>query len=82
MTWFDLLSKPAPVPYGTRIELIDMPNDPCPIPSGSRGTVIAPSNGAQLNVRWDNGRSLFLLPDVDRYVIIDDFDTMMRGGAT
>jgi hypothetical protein len=57
---------------GDRIRLISMPNDPDPIPAGSTGTVISATTGtfAQIDVDWDNGRSLALIPGVDQYEII------------
>jgi hypothetical protein len=52
---------------GDRIRLIHMPEDPDPIPSGSLGTVCAiypHHRWMQVEVDWDNGRSLMLsLPD-------------------
>ncbi len=57
---------------GDRIRLISMPNDPDPIPAGSTGTVISATTGtfAQIDVDWDNGRTLALIPGVDQYEII------------
>ncbi len=52
---------------GDRIRLISMPNDPAPIPVGTAGTVagIYPQRDwTQIDVNWDNGRSLMLsIPD-------------------
>ena len=47
-----------------------MENDPRPIPSGIKGTVIAVDDAGQLLMKWDNGRSLSLLPGVDSFHII------------
>ena len=57
---------------GDRIRLLSMPDDPDPIPAGSTGTVVSVTTGtfAQLEVEWDNGRSLALIPGVDQYEII------------
>ena len=57
---------------GDRIRLLSMPDDPDPIPAGSTGTVISTTTGtfAQLDVDWDNGRTLALIPGVDQYEII------------
>jgi hypothetical protein len=57
---------------GDRIRLLSMPNDPDPIPAGSTGTVISVTTGpfAQIEVNWDNGRTLALIPSVDQYDII------------
>lgn len=56
----------GPFEPGDRIELIDMPDDPNPIPAGTKGTVVGSSfvrtGGGwwQVDVQWDNGRSLML----------------------
>jgi len=57
---------------GVRIRLIQMPDDPDPIPPGSTGTITRVTDGpyAQIEVRWDCGRSLSLVPGVDRFEVI------------
>ena len=72
MEQYRRLSQPPPGPVGTRIELVSMPNDPDPVPTGSRGTVLEGSSGGQMFVEWDNGRTLILLPGVDRYRVVND----------
>ena len=59
----------TPLKPGDRIRLISMTDDPDPIPTGTTGTVagICPQSGwTQVDVKWDNGRSLMLSipPDV------------------
>ena len=52
-------------PTGTRIELIKM-NDPyAPVPEGTRGTVDFVDDIGQIHMRWDNGRTLALVPSED-----------------
>lgn len=70
MTWTDKLHQPSPLPRGTRIRLVSMPRDPDPIEPGAVGTVTG-GNGAQMRVRWDNGRSLLLLPDTDVWEVLN-----------
>jgi hypothetical protein len=70
-TFYNNLSRPCPVPVGSRIELVSMPNDPDALAPGTLGTVTG-GNGAQMYVDWDNGRTLILLPGVDRWVVIQD----------
>jgi len=57
---------------GDCIRLLTMPNDPDPIQVGAEGIVIDATDGplAQITVDWDNGRSLSLIPGVDRFEII------------
>ena len=63
------LNQPCPVPKGTRIRLLAMPDDPNPIERGEEG-VVTGGNGAQIFVDWDSGRSLILLPTIDQYEIV------------
>lgn len=58
-------------PPGTRIRLLEMPNDPSPVPAGSCGTVMAVDDAGQLLMQWDNGRSLSLLPGVDSFEVLE-----------
>ena len=56
-------------PSGTRIKLIKM-NDPPetdPLPPGSVGTIDHVDDGCQLQMRWDCGRSLGLVPGEDSF---------------
>lgn len=59
-------------PQGTRIELNFM-NDPfAPVPSGTRGTVDYVDDMGQIHMRWDNGRTLALVPDEDSFRKLTD----------
>lgn len=52
-------------PAGTRI-LLEKMNDPySPVPSGTRGTVILVDDAGQLQMQWDNGKTLALIPGKD-----------------
>ena len=65
-----------PTRPGDRIRLLAMPDDPDPIPAGATGTVLAVTTGrfAQVDVSWDSGRTLSLVPGVDRFEVIGHID--------
>lgn len=57
------------VKRGDRVRLTGpMKDDPDPIPVGSEGTV-GRVTLFQIDVDWDNGRQLFLLPE-DSFVVL------------
>ena len=58
-------------PPGTRVRLVSMPDDPDLVPEGTCGTVLAVDGAGQLLMRWDNGRSLSLLPGVDSFEVLE-----------
>ena len=59
----------AQYPEGTRIRLEHM-TDPQAVPSGTEGTVIGVDSIGQIMMKWDNGRSLSLIPGEDSFSII------------
>ena len=54
-------------PEGTRIFLDSMPNDPRPIPPGTKGTVDFVDDMGTLHCKFDNGRSLGVIPGEDSF---------------
>lgn len=54
-------------PIGTRVELICLCNDEQGMPEGLRGTVMGVDDQPALLIKWDNGRSLSLLPKEDTF---------------
>ena len=54
---------------GKRVKLIAMDEDPNPIPPVSEGTVIGVGADV-IEMKWDNGRTLCLIWDVDQFEII------------
>ena len=64
----DVASIKNKYPAGTRIKLIEM-NDPWnPVEPGTEGTVKFVDDIGQM--KWDNGRTLALVPGQDEFKII------------
>ena len=59
-------------PKGTRIQLIEMGDDPRPIPPGTKGTVRTVDDMGTVHCDFDNGRHLGLIPEVDRFIKIEE----------
>ena len=56
-------------PAGTRIRLNHM-SDPQAVPDGTEGEVRMVDDAGQLLMKWDNGRSLSLIPGEDDFTVI------------
>ncbi len=65
---------------GKRVRLISMENDSHPIEPDTEGTIKLIDGIGQLHVDWDNGRRLALIPNVDKYIILNESDA--AGGAS
>ena len=63
-------------PAGTRIVLISMDDPYTKLCNGDLGTVDGVDDAGQIMMKWDNGRSLSLIPGVDcfRKVEVEDED--------
>jgi hypothetical protein len=57
-------------PAGTRIELIRMDDPYAPLESGIRGTVEKVDDIGTLHMKWDNGRTLGVIPGEDSFNVI------------
>lgn len=60
-------------PVGTRIELIHMDDPYGPIEAGTQGTVEGVDDAGTLHMRWDNGRTLGIVPGEDQFKVIPDY---------
>ena len=56
-------------PEGTRI-CVDSMDDYCPILSGTCGTVEFVDDAGTLHCKFDNGRTLGVIPDVDDFHVV------------
>lgn len=54
-------------PKGTRIQLLTMEDPYAPVESGTRGTVELVDDIGQIHMKWDNGRTLALVPGEDSF---------------
>lgn len=53
-------------PPDSRIELVQM-NDKWAVPPGTRGTVDHVDDAGQIHMKWDNGRTLAIIPQADNF---------------
>lgn len=54
-------------PRGTRVQIDSMGDDPNPVLNGTKGTVSFVDDIGTVFVNFDNGRSLGICPEVDRF---------------
>ena len=54
-------------PVGTKIQLISMRNEKYPILPGTVGEVTHIDDIGNIHVRWQNGSSLAIIPEVDSF---------------
>lgn len=57
-------------PTGTIVECINMGEEVRPIPTGTRGVVTLVDDIGSIHVSWENGSSLALIEEVDRFKVI------------
>lgn len=66
--------KQTPHPYvGKRIRCIEMVDETYPVPPDTEGTIYNVGFDV-INVKWDNGRNIGIIVDMDRYEIIDNIN--------
>lgn len=64
-------------PQGTRIKLDHMDDPYHPIAEGTKGTVEHVDDAGQIHMKWDNGRGLALVPNVDDFHIVDQIKVII-----
>ena len=69
---FNLFSKfKTHESVGKKIILGHM-EDPDPIPDGATGTIVGVDDWGHIQVKWDNGRTLSVIPNEDTFEIKDE----------
>ncbi len=66
-------------PAGTRIQLQGLCNDEPGMYPGLCGTVVGVDDQPSLLMKWDNGRSLSLFPDLDSFSVIEQEQSQDTG---
>lgn len=59
-------------PAGTRIELVSMEDPYSPVYPGTKGTVTLVDDIGTIHMKWDNGRTLGLIPGADSFRKINE----------
>ena len=57
---------------GDRVRLIKMEDPYSPVESGTEGTIRLVDDIGQLHIDWDNGRTLAIVPEIDKYELLGD----------
>lgn len=59
-------------PPGTRVRILNMPDDPYPVPPGTRGTVRFVDDAGNIHVCWATGSTLGLIVGCDEFEVLSD----------
>lgn len=63
-------------PAGTRVVLLGMEDPYAPVPAGTRGTVDFVDDFGQIHMKWDNGRTLAIVPQVDSFRKLNEVELL------
>ena len=67
-------------PTGTRLKLIHM-EDSQSVPTGTKGTVDYVDDGGNVHMKWDNGRTLAIVPQVDKFRMLTQQELLEEQGT-
>ena len=67
-SYLDQLRKQYP--KGTKLQLISMRNETYPVLPGTVGEVTHIDDAGSIHMRWENGSSLALIPEIDSFQIV------------
>ena len=59
-------------PIGTKIQLISMRDEKYPILPGTVGEVTHIDDVGSIHMRWENGSSLALIPEIDSFQTVSE----------
>ena len=59
------------IKIGTTLELVEMQGEK-QMPKGLRGVVTHIDDVAQIHVRWQNGSSLAIIPEIDKFMVVQN----------
>ena len=57
-------------PAGTKIQLISMRDEKYPVLPGTVGEVIHIDDMGTIHMKWENGSSLAIIPEVDSFKVV------------
>ena len=65
-------------PVGTRVRLDSMQDPYAPVEAGTTGKLDCIDDAGQFHMKWDNGRTLALIPGVDSFTVLPPELSMMK----
>ena len=69
-SYLEQLRKKYPV--GTKLQLLSMRNEKYPVLPGTVGEVTHIDDAGSIHMRWENGSSLALIPEIDSFQTVSE----------